>query len=32
VDVWTRLTPEALQAWRDRLTVILEDGRGEIVN
>src|SRR3954452_912391 len=28
---WTRLTPEALQAWRDRLAVILEGG-GEIIN
>src|SRR3954468_11155649 len=28
---WTRLTPEALQAWRDRLAVILEEG-GEIIN
>jgi hypothetical protein len=29
---WTRLTPEALQAWRDRLAVILADERGEIIN
>src|SRR3954447_19847407 len=29
---WTRLTPEALQAWRDRLAVILEVERGEIIN
>lgn len=28
VDDWTRLTPEALQTWRDRLTAI----RGEIIN
>jgi rifampin ADP-ribosylating transferase len=28
---WTRLTPEALQAWRDRLA-ILADERGEIIN
>jgi rifampin ADP-ribosylating transferase len=32
VHDWTRLTPEALQAWRDRLTVILEEERGEIIN
>jgi len=32
VDDWPRLAPEALQAWRDRLRVILEDERGEIVN
>ena len=29
---WTRLTPEALQAWRDRLTALLADQRGEIIN
>jgi Rifampin ADP-ribosyl transferase len=29
---WTRLTPEALQAWRDRLAVLREDERGEIIN
>lgn len=32
VDDWTRLTPEALQGWRDRLTAILADERGEIIN
>jgi len=32
VTDWTRLTPEALQAWRDRLTTIREDERGEIIN
>ncbi len=32
VDDWTRQTPEALQAWRDRLAVILADERGEIIN
>jgi rifampin ADP-ribosylating transferase len=32
VDDWTRLTPEALQAWRDRLVVILNEERGEIIN
>ena len=29
---WTRQTPVALQAWRDRLAVILADERGEIIN
>nr|WP_221634117.1 NAD(+)--rifampin ADP-ribosyltransferase [Nocardioides luti] len=29
---WTRLTPEALQAWRDRLVVIRDVERGEIIN
>jgi rifampin ADP-ribosylating transferase len=29
---WTRLAPEALQAWRERLAVILVDERGEIIN
>jgi hypothetical protein len=29
---WTRQTPEALQAWRDRLAAILEDERAEIIN
>jgi hypothetical protein len=32
VTGWTRLAPEALQAWRDRLAVILADERGEIIN
>ena len=32
VTDWTRLAPEALQAWRDRLAAILEDERGEIIN
>ncbi len=32
VTEWTRLTPEALQAWRDRVTAILEDEHGEIIN
>ena len=32
VEDWPRLAPEALQAWRDRLRVILEDERGEIIN
>ena len=29
---WTRLTPEALQAWRDRLAELSADERGEIIN
>jgi rifampin ADP-ribosylating transferase len=29
---WTRLTPEALQMWRDRLAAIRDDERGEIIN
>jgi rifampin ADP-ribosylating transferase len=29
---WPRLTPEALQAWRDRLAAIRADERGEIIN
>lgn len=29
---WTRLTPEALQMWRDRLTALRADERGEIIN
>jgi rifampin ADP-ribosylating transferase len=32
VTDWTRLTPEALQAWRDRLAVLLDNERGEIIN
>ena len=32
VTDWTRLTPEALQAWRDRLDVLLADERGVIIN
>ncbi|MGY1745645.1 NAD(+)--rifampin ADP-ribosyltransferase [Blastococcus sp. SYSU D00695] len=32
VPDWTRLTPEALQAWRDRLAAILTVERGEIIN
>jgi rifampin ADP-ribosylating transferase len=32
VEDWIRLTPESLQAWRDRLAAILEDERGEIIN
>ena len=29
---WVRLTPEALQEWRDRLAAILADERGVILN
>lgn len=29
---WTRLTPDALQAWRDRLAVLRAEERGEIIN
>jgi rifampin ADP-ribosylating transferase len=32
VDDWTRLTPEALATWRERLAAILADERGEIIN
>lgn len=32
VTDWPRLTPEALQGWRDRLAVILADERGVIIN
>lgn len=29
---WTRLTPEALRLWRERLTGLRSDERGEIIN
>jgi len=29
---WTRLTPDALQVWHDRLAVLRDDERGEIIN
>ncbi|NUU20144.1 MAG: NAD(+)--rifampin ADP-ribosyltransferase [Streptomycetaceae bacterium] len=32
VTDWTRLTPEALQMWRDRLAAIRLDDRAEIIN
>jgi hypothetical protein len=32
VTDWTRQTPEALEAWRDRLAAIRADERGEIIN
>lgn len=32
ITEWTRLTPDALQTWRERLSVLLADGGGEIIN
>lgn len=32
VTQWTRLTPEALEVWRKRLTALRTDKRGEIIN
>ncbi len=32
VTGWTRLTPEALQEWRDRLAAIAAGERGAIIN
>ncbi|MCR1161024.1 NAD(+)--rifampin ADP-ribosyltransferase [Paenarthrobacter sp. UW852] len=32
VTDWTRLAPEALNAWKERLGAILVDERGEIIN
>lgn len=32
VDDWTRLSPEALQSWHDRLAALRADERGEIIN
>ena len=32
VTDWTRQTPAALQAWRDRLAAIRADERAEIIN
>jgi len=32
VTDWTRLTPEALQAWRQRLAALAADERREIIN
>ncbi|MFK4811743.1 NAD(+)--rifampin ADP-ribosyltransferase [Devosia sp. ZW T5_3] len=29
---WTKLTPEALQMWRERLIAVPPDKRGEIIN
>ena len=32
VSEWTRLTPEQLQTWRERLSALLSSDRGEIIN
>jgi rifampin ADP-ribosylating transferase len=32
VTAWTRLTPEALQTWRERLKVLLSNEHGQIIN
>ena len=32
VTDWTRLEPEALQAWKERLAELRADERGEIIN
>ncbi|GAC1483196.1 MAG: NAD(+)--rifampin ADP-ribosyltransferase [Pseudarthrobacter sp.] len=32
VTDWTRLTPEQLQTWRERLSVLLSSERAEIIN
>ena len=32
VHDWTRLTPEALQSWRDRIAALRADERAEIIN
>ncbi|WP_390888826.1 NAD(+)--rifampin ADP-ribosyltransferase [Devosia neptuniae] len=32
ITEWTRLTPEALQMWRERLIAVPPDKRGEIIN
>ena len=32
VTEWTRLTPEQLQTWRERLAALLSSERGEILN
>ena len=32
VSDWTRLTPEALQMWRQRLSALRADERGTIIN
>jgi rifampin ADP-ribosylating transferase len=32
VTEWTRLTPEGVRLWRERLTAIRSDPRGEIIN
>lgn len=32
VAEWTRMTPEAMQAWKERLTALLSDKRAQIIN
>jgi hypothetical protein len=32
VHDWTRLTPEALRGWRERLAALRSEPRGEIIN
>ena len=32
ITKWTRLTPEHLQSWRERLSELLSSDRGEILN
>lgn len=32
VDDWPHLTPEALQAWRDRIAALATDDSGQIIN
>lgn len=32
ITQWTRLTPEVLQVWRERLVVLRSDEGGEIIN
>jgi hypothetical protein len=32
ITEWTRLTPEQLQTWRERLSALLANERGEIIN
>ncbi|MDR6620824.1 NAD(+)--rifampin ADP-ribosyltransferase [Sinomonas atrocyanea] len=32
ITEWARLTPEQLQAWRERLSVLRTSGRGDIIN
>lgn len=32
VDDWPRLSPEALQQWKDRIAALLNDERAEIIN
>jgi len=32
ITEWTRLTPEQLQTWRERLSVLLSSEGGEIIN